>query len=115
MSTLLLVLTLFALQCPYIDNNCAGEVTLVRPERNIGQHTAVLEPQDDVAACWPQQRLLAVLTHRPGHWISYRKVVLCYVHSICYWTRDYKVKNWFINDTDYYLTLETSIFRLSVH
>ena len=74
MSTLLLVLTLFALQCRYIDNNCAGEVTLVRPEHNIGQHTAVLEPQDDVAACWPQQRLLAVLSHRPGHWLSYRKV-----------------------------------------
>ena len=44
----------------------------MRPERNIGQHTAVLEPQDDVAGCWPQQRLVAVLTHRPGHWVSYR-------------------------------------------
>ena len=65
---------MFALQCPHIDNNYAGEVTLVRPERNINQRTAVLEPQDDVAACWPQQRLLAVLSHRPGHWLSYRKV-----------------------------------------
>ena len=47
----------------------------MRPERNIGQHTAIAEPLDDVAGCWPQQRLSAVLMHRPGHWLCYRSCI----------------------------------------
>ena len=31
-------------------------------------------PRDNVAGCWPQQHLSAVLGHRPGHWVTYRKV-----------------------------------------
>ena len=46
----------------------------MRPERNAGQQTAVAEPMDNVAGCWPQQRLSAVIMHRPGHWLCYRKV-----------------------------------------
>ena len=46
---------------------------------------------------------------------SYVSVMLCYIYCIYYWTGSYKVKNRFIQDTDYYLTLKTFFFHLSVH
>ena len=57
-----------------VTPDCAGEVTLVKVERTAGSVTPLLEPGDNVAGCWPQQHLSAVLAHRPGHWVTYRKV-----------------------------------------
>ena len=49
-------------------------MTLVKVERTAGSNTPLLEPQDNIVNCWPQQQLSAVLVHRPNHWVTYRKV-----------------------------------------
>ena len=52
---------------------CAdSEVTLVRMER-FGSRLPMDEPRDNVAGCWPQKQLVAVMAHEPNHWVSYRK------------------------------------------
>ena len=48
---------------------------LVRIER-FGSTQSIEEHRDDVDGCWPQKQLVAVMSHKSNHFVSYRKKIM---------------------------------------